>query len=67
MDNVLGQYVNANDNQERQQHLEELLTVRAAPPGFGDPLRLQFRTQSEAGVNNMDVHTLHVVLEVPSL
>ena len=31
MDNVLGPYLDANDERERQQHLDELLTLRAAP------------------------------------
>lgn len=31
MDNVLAPYLNANDERERQQHLDELLTLRAAP------------------------------------
>ena len=31
MDNVLATYLNANDERERQQHLHELLTLRAAP------------------------------------
>jgi len=31
MDNVLGPYVDAKDERERQQHLDELLTLRAAP------------------------------------
>lgn len=31
MDNVLVPYVTAHDEQERQQHLDELVTIRAAP------------------------------------
>jgi len=31
MDNVLVPYLNADDERERQEHLEELLTLRAAP------------------------------------
>jgi len=31
MDNVLLPYLNANDGRERQQHLDELLTLRASP------------------------------------
>jgi RNA polymerase sigma factor (sigma-70 family) len=31
MDNVLGPYLNAKDDRERQEHLEELLTLRAGP------------------------------------
>jgi RNA polymerase sigma factor (sigma-70 family) len=31
MDNVLVQYLTARDEQERQQHLDELVTIRAAP------------------------------------
>jgi RNA polymerase sigma factor (sigma-70 family) len=31
MDNVLAPYLNAKDERERQQHLDELLTLRAAP------------------------------------
>ena len=31
MDNVLGPYVTAKDEREREQHLDELLTFRAAP------------------------------------
>jgi hypothetical protein len=31
MDNVLAPYLNAQDERERQQQLDELLTLRAAP------------------------------------
>ena len=31
MDNVLAPYLTAGDERERQQHLNELLTLRAAP------------------------------------
>jgi RNA polymerase sigma factor (sigma-70 family) len=31
MDNVLGPYLSADDERERQQHLDELVTLRAAP------------------------------------
>ena len=31
MDNVLVPYLTAEDDRERQQHLDELLTLRAAP------------------------------------
>jgi hypothetical protein len=51
MDNVLVPYLTADDDRERQQHLDELLTLRAAPLIRGVLLRRLGFYVSAQGVN----------------
>src|ERR1044072_5867983 len=61
MDNVLAPYLAANDDRERQQHLHELLTLRAAPLIRGVLLRRLGFYVSAQGVNehNEDAEDLY--------
>src|ERR1044072_7433744 len=61
MDNVLAPYLAANDDRERQQHLNELLTLRAAPLIRGVLLRRLGFYVSAQGINekNEDAEDLY--------
>lgn len=61
MDNVLVPYLNAADEREREQHLDELLTLRAAPLIRGVLLRRLGFYVSSQGVNenNQDAEDLY--------
>jgi len=61
MDNVLAPYLNASDEEERQQHLHELLTLRAAPLIRNVLLRRLGFYVSAQGVNenNQDAEDLY--------
>src|SRR5256885_13660700 len=61
MDNVLVPYLAADDDRERQQHLHELLTLRAAPLIRGVLLRRLGLYVSAQGVNenNQDGEDLY--------
>lgn len=61
MDNVLVPYLTAGDDRERQQHLHELLTLRAAPLIRGVLLRRLGFYVSAQGVNenNQDAEDLY--------
>jgi RNA polymerase sigma factor (sigma-70 family) len=61
MDNVLVPYFNADDDEQRQQHLDELLTLRAAPLIRGVLLRRLGFYVSAQGVNenNQDAEDLY--------
>lgn len=61
MDNVLAPYLAADDDRERQQHLDELLTLRAAPLIRGVLLRRLGFYVSALGVNknNQDAEDLY--------
>src|SRR5262245_6695026 len=61
MDNVLVPYLTADDDRERQQHLDELLTLRAAPLIRGVLLRKLGFYVSAQGINqnNQDAEDVY--------
>ena len=61
MDNVLAPYLTADDDRQRQQHLDELLTLRAAPLIRGVLFRrLGFHVNSQGvNSNNQDAEDLY--------